>query len=317
MKRGLSQSLGTEAPFDQFDWDRLRVFRAVAKTGSMSAAASALGGSLPTISRRVTDLETALQTELFLRKHTGVDLTEAGQALLRHADLMADTIYAAQMEVGAVANDTGRAIRLVCSEPLALYWVVPRLADFQLLYPDLTIDVSICNSVSESQDLPWDICIQTSRPRNPDTVTRRIGRSHFVGFVSNDWSSSHGAPSSLSDLVQKSALVYAPYASHLEETATPLRGVELLRRMNNMEAMISFCRAGVAPAILPSHIIHRFPDVSAHPIPGLPALDIWLCQTQRVKNVRNADALLDWLVNLFSPKESDWFRQMNVAVSAA
>ncbi len=315
MKRGLSHTIGGEAPFDQFDWDRLRVFRAVAKTGSMSAAAIVLGGSLPTISRRVTDLETALQAELFQRNHTGVDLTDAGRTLLRHADLMADTIHAAQIEVGSVANDVGRAIHLVCNEPLAQYWIVPRLAEFQLLNPELTIDVSISNSSLESQDSAWDISIQTYRPRNPDQISRRIGRSHFAAFVSSDWKLSNGTPASVSDLTQAHALVHASYASQLEQSRTLFPGLDMMRRMNSMEAMISFCSAGVSPAILPTHIIHRYPDVIACPIPGLPALDIWLTQSPRLRRVKSADGFLDWLVGLFSPTESDWFRQLNVTLN--
>jgi len=278
----------------------------------MSAAASVLGGLLPTISRRVTDLENALHTELFHRHHTGVDLTEAGRTLLRHADLMADTIQAAQDEVGGAANDEGNYLQLICSEALALYWIAPRLSAFQLSNPDLVIDLTITDTPSDFHRLAGDIALQMSRPTESDLVTRRIGRSHYAGFVSSDWQATHPLPNSLSDLAQAGALIHAPYTEHLNRSGNALPELSMMRRMNAMEAMVSFCQSRVAPALLPTHLSDRFAQLVACPTPRIPALDIWLYHTPHARRLKNGGRLLDWLHDIFAPEESDWFRQVDV-----
>lgn len=312
MKRGLSPTKDAQAPYDRFDWDRLRIFRAVAQTGSMTAAASMLGGSLPTISRRVTDLETALQTELFRRNHSGVNLTEAGRTLLRHADLMADTIQAAQDEVSMTAADQRVCLQLVCCESLALYWVASRLADFQLSHPDLVVDLSISNSPADFHRLSGDIAIQLTRPADSDLVARRIGRSHHAAFVSVDWRAARPLPSSLSELARVGALVHAPYADQLSASGESFAGLNLMRRMSAMETMTAFCQSGVAPAVLPTHLADRFPNLVICPEPRAPACDIWLYHTPRIRRMKQGGRFLDWLQDIFSPGASNWFRQVDV-----
>jgi len=312
MKRGLSHAQGSQGSFDQFDWDRLRIFRAVARTCSMSAAASLLGVSSPTISRRITELEITLHTELFRRNHTGVILTKAGDALLRHADLVADTIEAAQNEVCSAANDSGTHIQLVCSEAIALYWIAPRLAQFQLSNPDTIVDLTISDSPSDFHDLAGDIAIQGLRPTESDLMVSRIGRSHYAGFVSTEWEMDHAMPSSLTDLARRKALVHSPYVELLQRSGNSFPGLDMMRRMNTLETMVSFCESAIAPALLPTHIADRFPDLVVCPAPRSPAIDIWLYHTPRVRKLKNGGCFLEWLHHIFSADQSEWFRQVDV-----
>jgi DNA-binding transcriptional LysR family regulator len=278
----------------------------------MSAAAVLLGGSLPTISRRVTDLETALHTELFRRNHAGVTLTEAGQTLLRHADLVADTMEAAQEEVRIATDDTGTCLHLVCCEAIALYWIAPRLADFQRDNPDIIVDLSISDSPADFHRLSGDIAIQACRPNEPDLVVSRVGRSHHAGFVSAGTRMDQTAGRSLPDLATEKALIHTPYAEHLCVSGNAFPGLGLMRRMNSMEVMVSFCQSGIAPALLPTHLAERFPELLLCRASRPPALDVWLYHTSRVRKLKNGGIFLDWLHAAFSAGESDWFRQVDI-----
>lgn len=148
---------------------------------------------------------------------------EGGDALLRHADLVADTIEAAQNEVCSAANDSGTHIQLVCSEAIALYWIAPRLAQFQLSNPDTIVDLTISDSPSDFHDLAGDIAIQGLQPTESDLMVSRIGRSHYAGFVSAEWEKDHAMPSSLSDLARRKALVHSPYSELLQISETASR----------------------------------------------------------------------------------------------
>ena len=312
MKRGLSHAKGVPASAEPFDWDRLRIFRAVAHTGSMSAAAALLGGSLPTISRRITDLEIALHAELFQRHHTGVNLTRAGLTLLRHADLMADAVKAAQDEMAFTASNGESHLQLVCSEALAQYWIAPRLGAFQLDNPDLIIDLIISDTDSGLREYAADISIQHSRPTEPDLVIQRLGRSHHAGFVSQSRHAETAPPASSDDLAIRKALIHSPYMKWLADGGGSVPEFATMRPMNSMAAIVSCCSPNVAPAILPTHILDSSDELTLCQGTHMPALDIWLCHTPRLRKLKNATRLLEWLNDLFSPQQSDWFRQLDI-----
>ncbi|MBR9808833.1 MAG: LysR family transcriptional regulator [Alphaproteobacteria bacterium] len=292
-----------------FDWDRLRVFRAVALTGSMSAAAERLGGSLPTVSRRMSDLEVILQAELFRRTPRGITLTKAGETLLRHVELIADTVEAAQWELTAPALRENSPVHIACSESLAASWVAPRMAAFLKETPHQIIQLSVYDGPEADDGLFSDIHIQHSKPTQPDIITRRLGRLHCVAFTSRAHSTPDSAPKSFADLLTQGCLVHSSYTDACRMTLNTDKGVELLRQTNSLTTMIALCRAGLAPALLPVHHAECYPDLIPYAELTGPALDIWMSCTPRARSLKKAGKIIEWLTSIFSPQESLWFRQ--------
>jgi DNA-binding transcriptional LysR family regulator len=110
---------------DALDPRRLRYFRAVAEHGSMTAAARRLNVAQPALSYHVAEIEAALGVVLLERRHDGVRLTHAGQALMRHAAIITDAFASAEAELGAIARGDPPLRRL-------------RIAIFASLAEDLT-----------------------------------------------------------------------------------------------------------------------------------------------------------------------------------
>ncbi|WP_112061746.1 LysR family transcriptional regulator [Hyphomonas pacifica] len=309
MKRGFSAMQGPQDAENAFDWDRLRVFRAVALTGSMSAAAERLGGSLPTVSRRMSDLETNLRAELFCRTPRGITLTKAGETLLRHVELIADTVEAAQWELTAPSLRENTSLHIACSESLAASWVAPRMAAFLKESPQSAIQLSVYDGLDAEEGLFPDIHIQHSKPTQPDIITRRIGRSHYMAFTSRAHSTPDGTPKSFADLLQQGCLVHSAYTDICRSIPNTEKRMELLRQTNSLTTMVALCRAGLAPALLPAHYAECHPDLTAHPELTGPALDIWISSTPRTRSLKRGDVVIEWLTSVFSPQESLWFRQ--------
>lgn len=118
---------------------RLLVFREVARAGSLSAAARALGWTQPAVSQHVRQLEKASGAPLVVREGRGVSLTEAGRVLLRHADAVADRLEAAEQELSALAGlHTGR-VRIAAFPTAAAVLLPPVLAALLQRAPGLDV----------------------------------------------------------------------------------------------------------------------------------------------------------------------------------
>ncbi len=114
----------------RIDWDKLRVFKAVAEIGSMTSAAARLKESPPTVSRKIDELEEFLNSKLFTRSTRGVELTETGKVVLRYAQLMEDAANEVLSQaIGKSSGLEGR-IRIGTGDGVGPYWIAPRLKEF-------------------------------------------------------------------------------------------------------------------------------------------------------------------------------------------
>jgi DNA-binding transcriptional LysR family regulator len=121
------------------DLNATRMFVAVVQAGSLSAAATRLGTPLPTLSRRIRDLERQLKVQLLERSARGTKLTDAGTRLYEHANRGIEALLEAEQ---AVATDQARLkgrLRLSLPQMLEPWWDL--LAAFQRRYPDIQVYV--------------------------------------------------------------------------------------------------------------------------------------------------------------------------------
>ncbi len=121
------------------DLNATRMFVAVVQAGSLSAAAARLGTPLPTLSRRIRDLERQLRVQLLERSARGTKLTDAGTRLYEHASRGIEALLEAEQ---AVVSDQARLkgrLRLSFPPTVQPWWDL--LAAFQRRYPDIQIFV--------------------------------------------------------------------------------------------------------------------------------------------------------------------------------
>lgn len=127
------------------DWNDLRYFLAVARGGGLTHAASALGVSPATVSRRIDAFEEALGIKLFIRRQTGYLLTDDGERMQESALPVEQAMLAFGRQTQDVA-DVGcwsGNIRVACPELVAAHWITPRLDEFFLKYPGLRVELIV------------------------------------------------------------------------------------------------------------------------------------------------------------------------------
>lgn len=127
------------------DWNDLRYFLAVVRGGGLTPAASVLGVSPATVSRRIDAFEDALGLKLFIRRQTGYVLTDDGERLHESALPVEQAMLAfgRQTQDAADAGRWSGLIRVACPELVAAHWITPRLSGFFLKYPGLRVELIV------------------------------------------------------------------------------------------------------------------------------------------------------------------------------
>jgi DNA-binding transcriptional LysR family regulator len=182
----------------RIDWDKLRVFKAVAEIGSMTSAAARLKESPPTVSRKIDELEEFLNSKLFTRSTRGVELTETGKVVLRYAQLMEDAANEVLSQaIGKSSGLEGR-IRIGTGDGVGPYWIAPRLKEFQQAHPSAQVRMHIDEREPDLLNDEADISIQFTEPRDPEIISHKLGTLHYIGFASQEYLNSRDSqPSSL------------------------------------------------------------------------------------------------------------------------
>ena len=147
-----------------FDWNDLRSYLAVARSGRLTAAAQKLQVDHTTLSRRLSALEHALKAKLFDRSPSGYTLTEQGQRLLPTAEEMERLAIAAQEMVGGSAACVEGTVRIGAPEGFGSYFLAPRIAALKSLYPELLVQLVAASAVFSLSRRDADVVVSVARP---------------------------------------------------------------------------------------------------------------------------------------------------------
>ena len=148
----------------QFDWNDLRSFLAVARSGRLTLAASRLGLDHTTLSRRIGGLEHALKAKLFDRSPSGYSLTGPGLRLMPIAEDMERLALGAEESVGGTAAAVAGTVRIGAPEGFGSYFLAPRIGRLKERHPQLTPQLVAATAVFSLAKRDADIVISVSRP---------------------------------------------------------------------------------------------------------------------------------------------------------
>lgn len=291
-------SLATEP----LEWTALRDFLAVAEAGSLSAAARRLGVSQPTLTRRMAALEERLGAELFLRTPRGLELTDAGEAILEPARHMEQEARAVEVAVTGRDRALAGPVRITATEGLAIDWLTPELAVFQRSHPEIEIQFLIRNTNVNLLEREADIAVRLGRPRQVDLVARRVGDLAYGLYASRAYLDERGRPQNDDDLRQHQAVVFdellkhAQLGSWLERSLGPAR---IVFRANSLQAQLAAMRAGYGIGAQAPFIASRRAELERVLPDRSLLLDIWLVTHPGLRRSARMRAVYDFLIERF------------------
>lgn len=194
----------------QPSWDDLRVFRAVARQGSLSAAGTALGMDPATVSRRVARLEAALGTTLFLKSPQGYATTEAGERLLPHAEEAAQAMASAEDAVRGQGDRLTGIVRLGAPDGCANFLLPAVVSGIVSAHPGLEVQVIALPRVFNLNRREADMAIAVSTPTAGRLTVQKITPYRLILAASRHYLASAPPITSLADLRHHRLVGYIP-----------------------------------------------------------------------------------------------------------
>ena len=177
-----------------WQWDDVRFFLAVARTGSLSGAARALAVGHVTVGRRITLLEKRLGVTLLNRTPDGFATTSAGEAILRQCTAMESA--ALNLERIAAGRDSlvSGSVRVTTTEALAYQLVAPAIAALREAYPQLQVDLTVGVRSLDIARRDADLAVRFARPSASELVCRKLGEVGFSLYASRRYLTRAGTP---------------------------------------------------------------------------------------------------------------------------
>ena len=170
-----------------FDWELLPHFLAVARAGSLRAAAQLIGANYGTVNRNIQALEASYGVRLFNRSKRGFTLTEFGEALLPMAEAAERAVIAARKQVEGLDRSEAGKIRFSLSPTLAYDIVAPLIARFSDQYTEIDIEVRLTSEVESIPNDETDVSLRAAREVTDNVVARKLFPLDLGVFVSKDY----------------------------------------------------------------------------------------------------------------------------------
>ena len=208
---------------NNFDWDKLRIFHAVAEAGSFTHAGHELNLSQSAISRQVSALETELSVALFHRHARGLILTEQGEMLYRTAHDVFTKLAIARARLTDSRDKPTGDLRISTTVGLGTIWLTPRLQEFIEMYPQIRVELILTDEELDLGMREADVAIRLRRPVQPDLVQRKLFTVHNHAYASPDYVQANGMPKSAAELDGHRLLAFGPAPAFLSELGWLLR----------------------------------------------------------------------------------------------
>nr|WP_316652467.1 LysR family transcriptional regulator [uncultured Gellertiella sp.] len=246
------------------NWDDVRVFLAVARTGQILAASRRLGVNHATLSRRVTALEEQLQTRLLIRRTNGCELTAEGEIFLAAAERMETEMLAAQSRIGRLDSALAGTVRIGAPDGFGVSFLAPRLGRLTARYPELKIQlVPVPRSFSLSQR-EADIAITIERADQGRLVSSRLTDYTLGLYASRSYLAGHPAPATVEALKDHHRIGYVEdliYSPSLNYTGEIMRNWDAGFEISSATGQNEAVRSGAGIGILHNYIARNHPEL--------------------------------------------------------
>jgi DNA-binding transcriptional LysR family regulator len=282
------------------DWNDLRFFLAVARSGSTLAAGRALKVSQTTAARRVAALEAALGLTLFERRQAGYALTPSGEALLAQAEAVESAAGALADAAAAEVRGASGVVRLTAIDLYAGTVIPPLLRDLHDEQPAIRIELDISDDPRDLAAGEADLALRGGKPgTSGGLVARRIAHDPWTIYCSRDYAARHFRPEGVADLRSHPIIGGGgPYVGPVYRQWIARRGLTEAVAMEpgNAAGLLAAVRAGFGMAVLPTFLADREPDLvrvlepSASDDSGL-----WLVTHERLRHVPRVRVVMDFL----------------------
>ncbi|TKW66998.1 MAG: LysR family transcriptional regulator [Paracoccus denitrificans] len=285
------------------DWDKLRIFHAVADAGSLTHAGDSLRLSQSAVSRQIRGLEDQLGVTLFHRHARGLILTEQGELLFNATSEMVRKLDMAEARIRDSEDHVMGELKVTAATGFGTLWLVPRLNKLYAMYPDLKVNLILEERVLDLPMREADVAIRMKEPSQSDLIRRRLLNIRMRLYATRSYLTDAGRPMSMPDLARHRLICQDPAVPQV--AAGKLLVQQLLEQsprsllmVNNYFGVLQAVLSDVGIGVLPDYLTADFPelvrvfdDVESGEVP------VFLAFPEELRSSRRVIAFRDFVVD--------------------
>jgi DNA-binding transcriptional LysR family regulator len=281
------------------DWDKLRIFHAVADAGSLTHAGDTLHLSQSAVSRQIRSLEESLNTTLFHRHARGLILTEQGELLFDATRAMIKRLDAATARIRDSEEEVFGELRVTTTTGFGTLWLAPRLPALYEKYPDLKIDLMLEERVLDLPMREADVAIRMKEPSQADLIRKRLMSVRMRLYATPEYLEKAGMPNEIEDLRDHRLICMNVSSTQVGAGASLVQhllshDIPSLLTVNNYFGVLQGVLNNLGIGVLPDYVTQDFPnlvrvlpEVESGEIPVFLAYPEELRQSKRIAAFRD------------------------------
>ena len=293
------------------DWDKLKIFYAVAEAGSFTRATINLNLSQSAISRQIQSLEEDLKVQLFERHARGLTLTENGEYVFKTVHEVISKLKDIETSLSDQKNKPTGKLTITTVRSFGTHWLTPRIQEFMQLNPNIEVELIFDDEELDLSIRQADIGIFMRRPKQLNYIQRKLVDINYYIYGSTKYLDKYGIPKTINDLNKHRFISFgkgAPSPVFNPDWALKL-GVKdnkkrkSIMKVNSVMGLLLAVESGVGLAALPEYLVSSSTNVikvlsnSAGPI-----TEAHFVYPQSLKNVARVQAFRNFLYS----KIGDW-----------
>ncbi len=293
------------------DWDKLKIFHAVAEAGSFTSATVILNLSQSAISRQIQSLEDDLKVKLFERHARGLTLTENGEYVYKTAHEVISKLKEVETSLGDQKNKPTGKITITTVRSFGTHWLTPRIQEFMQLHPEMEVELIFDDKELDLSTRQADIGIFMRRPKQLNYIQKKLMDINYHIYGSNSYLEKQGMPKSIADLNKHKFIsfgkgtpspVYNPdWALKIGMKDSKKR--KSIMKVNSVMGLLLAVESGVGLAALPDYLVFQSKNlIKVLPKVEGPITEAHFVYPQSLKNVARVQAFRNFLYS----KISEW-----------
>ena len=293
------------------DWDKLKIFHAVAEAGSFTSSTINLNLSQSAISRQIQSLENDLKVKLFERHARGLTLTESGEYVYKTANEVISKLKEVEITLSDKKNKPRGKLTVTTVISFGTTWLTPRIQEFMQLNPEIEIELIFDDKELDLSTRQADIGIFMRRPKQLNYIQKKLIDINYHIYGSPKYLEKYGYPKTINDLNKHNFISFgrgAPSPVFNPEWALKLgmkenKIMKTVMKVNSVYGLLLAVQSGVGLAALPDYLTLKQPNI-VKVLPNIkgPITEAHFVYPQSMKNVARVQAFRNFLYS----KISEW-----------
>jgi len=273
------------------EWSDVKIFLAIARSGTLGGAARALHTSHPTVGRRLRALEEAIGHTLFQRTADGLVLTEEGHGIITLAEQMEEGALAMERRLAGQEQNLKGNLRISSADWFGAYVLPPILADFSKAYPNVDVEILTGTRLFNLAQREADVAFRIVPFDTADVIQRRLFRLEYGVYIAEEsLDPKYGDGTGFRLITHDTSTGQFPDIAWLAESFPNARPV---LRSNNRNVQARMCKQGVGIAVLPRVVGNQIPGIRRLELPKPPpARDIWMGYHRDLRRLQRLRAFI-------------------------